>query len=183
MHQHMTSHIPSLSSSLCSLFLLWITDDPDVRRAHRAVQDAAGRDQQPIRRPGLWTNVSCSTCLKLVRLYSIVLLMFHVFFLNVWSFSCSLNSWYLPPAERRENAHTQKHRQPLWAVSGTMRKKYMLLINLLKVFSVMRILNMSVHRTRGVRQLGQLLQLTLRVWGLCLRVFMCHCMSLSPVFL
>lgn len=36
----------------------WITDDSDVRRAHRAVQNAAGRQQQPTRRPRLWTNVS-----------------------------------------------------------------------------------------------------------------------------
>lgn len=41
-------------------FPLWITDDSDVRRTHRAVQNAAGREQQPIRRPRLWKNVSCS---------------------------------------------------------------------------------------------------------------------------
>lgn len=34
------------------------TDDSDVRRAHRAVQNAAGGEQQPTRRPRLWTNVS-----------------------------------------------------------------------------------------------------------------------------
>lgn len=33
-------------------------DDPDLRRAHRALQNPAGGQQQPIRGHRLWTNVS-----------------------------------------------------------------------------------------------------------------------------
>lgn len=66
-----------------------ITDDSDVCRAHRAVQNAAGRDQQPIRRHWLWTNVSVCVCVfihislcgfELCLSTIVLLLMFHVYF-------------------------------------------------------------------------------------------------------
>lgn len=41
-----------------SLLLCCVTDDSNIRGAHRAVQNAAGGEQQPTRGPRLWTNVS-----------------------------------------------------------------------------------------------------------------------------
>lgn len=55
------SNLQSLSIFLlfsCNFSWLWITDDSDVRRAHRADQTAAGGEQQPVRRSRLRTIVS-----------------------------------------------------------------------------------------------------------------------------